>query len=121
MSATVSICISFFLSCFQSLMSIMIFSLSLKHILYIYLFVFFFFRLFFLIILHLEFLFFISHTGGPLLLMELAFLLRSVGAEVCWISNQKPSETNEVIYSLENRMLQRGVQVISISLSFHNS
>lgn len=43
--------------------------------------------------------------------MELAFLLRSVGAEVVWITNQKPVETNEVIYSLEHRMLDRGVQV----------
>ncbi|KAK9265955.1 hypothetical protein L1049_003479 [Liquidambar formosana] len=50
-------------------------------------------------------------AGGPLLLMELAFLLRSVGAEVCWITNQKPSGTDEVIYSLEHKMLDRGVQV----------
>ncbi|XP_068669386.1 uncharacterized protein [Aristolochia californica] len=55
----------------------------------------------------------LSLTGGPLLLMELAFLLRSVGSQVIWVSNQKPSESNEVIYSLENRMLDRGVQVIS--------
>lgn len=46
--------------------------------------------------------------------MELAFLLRGVGAEVCWITIQKPSETDEVIYSLENKMLDRGVQVISL-------
>ena len=26
-------------------------------------------------------------TGGPLLLMELSFLLRKVGAEVVWITN----------------------------------
>lgn len=50
--------------------------------------------------------------GGPLLLMELAFLLRSVGAEVCWITIQKPFDTDEVIYSLEHKMLDRGVQVI---------
>lgn len=43
--------------------------------------------------------------------MELAFLLRGVGAEVCWITNQKPSGTDEVIYNLENKMLDRGVQV----------
>ncbi|GJV05206.1 UDP-glycosyltransferase superfamily protein, partial [Tanacetum coccineum] len=45
--------------------------------------------------------------------MELAFLLRGVGAEVCWITNQKPSGTDEVIYNLENKMLDRGVQVFS--------
>ncbi|KAJ9703570.1 hypothetical protein PVL29_005063 [Vitis rotundifolia] len=54
----------------------------------------------------------LSLSGGPLLLMELAFLLRSVGAEVCWITNHKPSETDEVIYSLENKMQHRGVQVL---------
>ncbi|CAK9178485.1 unnamed protein product [Ilex paraguariensis] len=53
----------------------------------------------------------LSLSGGPLLLMELAFLLRSVGTEVVWITNQKPTETDEVIYSLERRMLDRGVQV----------
>jgi hypothetical protein len=46
------------------------------------------------------------------LLMELAFLLRSVGTEVCWITIQKPSATDGVIYSLEHKMLDRGVQVI---------
>ncbi|KAI3500026.1 hypothetical protein L1887_35841 [Cichorium endivia] len=55
----------------------------------------------------------LSLSGGPLLLMELAFLLRGVGAEVCWITNQKPSGTDEVIYNLENKMLDRGVQVFS--------
>ncbi|KAI3824301.1 hypothetical protein L1987_05756 [Smallanthus sonchifolius] len=52
-------------------------------------------------------------VGGPLLLMELAFLLRGVGAEVCWITVQKPLGKDEVIYSLENKMLDRGVQVLS--------
>jgi hypothetical protein len=52
--------------------------------------------------------------GGPLLLMELAFLLRSVGTEVFWITIQKPSETDEVVYSLEQKMLVRGVQVITV-------
>ncbi|KAJ0953445.1 putative alpha,alpha-trehalose synthase [Helianthus annuus] len=55
----------------------------------------------------------LSLSGGPLLLMELAFLLRGVGAEVCWITNQKPSGTDEVVYNLENKMLDRGVQVFS--------
>lgn len=55
----------------------------------------------------------LSVSGGPLLLMELAFLLRGVGAEVVWISNQKPNEPDEVIYSLEHKMLDRGVQVLS--------
>ncbi|KAB2604583.1 hypothetical protein D8674_042856 [Pyrus ussuriensis x Pyrus communis] len=53
----------------------------------------------------------LSLSGGPLLLMELAFLLRGVGAEVVWITNQKAEEDGEVVYSLENKMLDRGVQV----------
>ncbi|XP_057505356.1 uncharacterized protein LOC130788621 [Actinidia eriantha] len=55
----------------------------------------------------------LSLSGGPLLLMELAFLLRGVGAEVVWITNQKPTELDEVVYSLEHKMLDRGVQVFS--------
>ncbi|KAK1423583.1 hypothetical protein QVD17_18887 [Tagetes erecta] len=55
----------------------------------------------------------LSLSGGPLLLMELAFLLRGVGAEVCWITIQKPPGKDEVIYSLENKMMDRGVQVFS--------
>lgn len=47
------------------------------------------------------------------MLMELAFLLRSVGAKVAWITIQKPVDTDEVIYSLEHKMLTRGVQVLS--------
>ncbi|KAI4316856.1 hypothetical protein L6164_024796 [Bauhinia variegata] len=54
----------------------------------------------------------LSLSGGPLLLMELAFLLRAVGSEVVWITNQKPVEPDEVIYSLKNKMLDRGVQVL---------
>ncbi|XP_058224811.1 uncharacterized protein LOC131333975 isoform X3 [Rhododendron vialii] len=45
--------------------------------------------------------------------MELAFLLRGVGAEVVWITNQKPTEPDDVVYNLEHKMLDRGVQVIS--------
>lgn len=45
--------------------------------------------------------------------MELAFLLRSAGTEVYWITNQKLVTTDEVTYSLEHKMLDRGVQVIS--------
>lgn len=60
---------------------------------------------------------FVSHelslSGGPLLLMELAFLLRGVGAQVVWVTNQKPVESNKVTYSLEHKMLDRGVQVFS--------
>lgn len=44
-------------------------------------------------------------------MMELAFLLRSAGSEVVWITNQKPAESDQVIYSLEYKMLNRGVQV----------
>ncbi|XP_057731861.1 uncharacterized protein LOC130946968 [Arachis stenosperma] len=54
----------------------------------------------------------LSLSGGPLLLMELAFLLRGVGADVVWITNQKPPEPDQVIYSLESKMLDRGVQVL---------
>ncbi|KAL2512984.1 UDP-Glycosyltransferase superfamily protein [Abeliophyllum distichum] len=53
----------------------------------------------------------LSLSGGPLLLMELAFLLRGVGTEVVWITNQKLNELDEVIYSLEQKMKDRGVQV----------
>ncbi|KAL6224563.1 hypothetical protein ACLB2K_003418 [Fragaria x ananassa] len=55
----------------------------------------------------------LSLSGGPLLLMELAFLLRSVGTEVCWVTIQRPVHSDEVTYSLENKMLDRGVQVLS--------
>ncbi|XP_015381068.1 uncharacterized protein LOC102619440 isoform X2 [Citrus sinensis] len=55
----------------------------------------------------------LSLSGGPLLLMELAFLLRGVGTKVNWITIQKPSEEDEVVYSLEHKMWDRGVQVIS--------
>ncbi|KAL9245174.1 hypothetical protein vseg_018853 [Gypsophila vaccaria] len=55
----------------------------------------------------------LSLSGGPLLLMELAFLLRGVGADVVWITFQKPPGAEEVVYSLENKMLDRGVQVFS--------
>ncbi|KAI4388456.1 hypothetical protein MLD38_000778 [Melastoma candidum] len=55
----------------------------------------------------------LSLSGGPLLLMELAFLLRGVGAEVVWITNQKPADPDEVVFSLEHKMLDRGVQVFS--------
>uniref|UniRef100_A0A803PFG9 Glycosyl transferase family 1 domain-containing protein n=1 Tax=Cannabis sativa TaxID=3483 RepID=A0A803PFG9_CANSA len=55
----------------------------------------------------------LSLSGGPLLLMELAFLLRSVGAEIYWVTIQKPVDTGEVVYSLEHKMLNRGVQVFS--------
>ncbi|XP_020588794.1 uncharacterized protein LOC110030426 [Phalaenopsis equestris] len=55
----------------------------------------------------------LSLSGGPLLLMELAFLLRNVGAQVIWVTYQKPAEENEVIHSLEHKMMNRGVQVLS--------
>ncbi|CAA6661161.1 unnamed protein product [Spirodela intermedia] len=55
----------------------------------------------------------LSLSGGPLLLMELAFLLRGVGANVIWITAQRPLETNDVIYSLEHKMLDRGIKVLS--------
>ncbi|XP_039847005.1 uncharacterized protein LOC120706426 isoform X1 [Panicum virgatum] len=52
----------------------------------------------------------LSLSGGPLLLMELAFLLRHVGSQVVWITNQRSEETNDVTYSLEHKMLNHGVQ-----------
>ncbi|MBA0836903.1 hypothetical protein Goarm_009093 [Gossypium armourianum] len=55
----------------------------------------------------------LSLSGGPLLLMELAFLLREVGADVVWVTNQKQTESDDIIYSLEHKMLNRGVQVFS--------
>ncbi|KAL0432398.1 UNVERIFIED_CONTAM: hypothetical protein Slati_2574100 [Sesamum latifolium] len=55
----------------------------------------------------------LSLSGGPLLLMELAFLLRAVGTRVVWITNQKPTEPDEVIYSLERKMMDKGVEVMS--------
>lgn len=59
---------------------------------------------------------FVSHelslSGGPLLLMELAFLLRAVDTRVVWITNQKSTEPDEVAYSLEQRMAERGVEVL---------
>lgn len=48
--------------------------------------------------------------------MELAFLLRGAGSEVCWITNQKPAGADQVTYALENKMLDRGVQVYIIIL-----
>ncbi|KAJ4885017.1 UDP-Glycosyltransferase superfamily protein [Raphanus sativus] len=44
-----------------------------------------------------------SLSGGPLLLMELAFLLRGVGAEVVWTTNQKPVEADEVVISAKSQ------------------
>ena len=53
--------------------------------------------------------------------MELAFLLSGVGTEVVWLTNQKPVEPDEVIYSLEHKMLEKGVKVVlgSMLLSFY--
>ncbi|RYQ86133.1 hypothetical protein Ahy_B10g105817 isoform D [Arachis hypogaea] len=47
---------------------------------------------------------------GPLLLMELTFLLRGVGADVVWITNQKLSEPDQVIAVLKEK--------VSLDLSF---
>nr|XP_034596680.1 uncharacterized protein LOC117857886 isoform X1 [Setaria viridis]TKW12701.1 hypothetical protein SEVIR_5G052800v2 [Setaria viridis] len=54
----------------------------------------------------------LSLSGGPLLLMELAFLLRHVGSQVVWITNQRSEETNDITHSLEHKMLNHGVQVL---------
>ncbi|RZC44657.1 hypothetical protein C5167_037611 [Papaver somniferum] len=54
----------------------------------------------------------LSLSGGPLLLMELAFLLRSAGAKVVWITNRIQTEEDDVVHSLEHKMLDRGVQVL---------
>jgi hypothetical protein len=58
------------------------------------------------------------YAGGPLLLMELAFLLRQVGSQVVWVTNQRPEGTNDASYSLEHKMLNHGVQVWSSSHTF---
>nr|POE81719.1 hypothetical protein CFP56_58986 [Quercus suber] len=46
--------------------------------------------------------------------MELAFLLRGVGAEVVWITNQKSVELDDVVYSLEHkiRILLSGLSLV---------
>lgn len=44
--------------------------------------------------------------------MELAFLLIGVGTEVVWMTYQMTNEPDEVIYSLEQKMKDRGVQVL---------
>ncbi|RZC87736.1 hypothetical protein C5167_028189 [Papaver somniferum] len=54
----------------------------------------------------------LSLSGGPLLLMELAFLLTSVGSKVVWITSQKPTVEDQQMHSLEHKMLGRGVQVL---------
>jgi hypothetical protein len=50
-------------------------------------------------------------AGGPLLLMELALLLRQAGALVNWITNQKDVENNPVSHSLELKLIKNGIQV----------
>ncbi|KAJ3694299.1 hypothetical protein LUZ60_009779 [Juncus effusus] len=55
----------------------------------------------------------LSLSGGPLLLMELAFLLRGVGTKVIWITYPKSDESNDITINLEHKMLSHGVQVIS--------
>ena len=49
--------------------------------------------------------------GGPLLLMEFAYLLRGVDAEVVWITYQQAAESYAVLSSLENKLVAKGVQV----------
>ncbi|BBH07973.1 UDP-Glycosyltransferase superfamily protein [Prunus dulcis] len=39
--------------------------------------------------------------------------MKGVGTEVCWVTTMKPSDADVVIYSLEHKMLDRGVQVLS--------
>ncbi|PKU66221.1 hypothetical protein MA16_Dca009595 [Dendrobium catenatum] len=55
----------------------------------------------------------LSFSGGPLLLMELAFLLRNVGGRVIWITYKRPAEENEVIHTLDHKMMNRGLQALS--------
>ena len=50
-------------------------------------------------------------AGGPLLLMELALLLKQAGAQVKWITNQKDTERNHVSHSLESKLIKNGIQV----------
>ncbi|KAF3335880.1 Lipopolysaccharide core [Carex littledalei] len=55
----------------------------------------------------------LSLSGGPLLLMELAFLLRGVSSKVVWITYPKTDEANDVTNRLEHKMLNHGVELIN--------
>ncbi|XP_078157022.1 uncharacterized protein LOC144552872 [Carex rostrata] len=55
----------------------------------------------------------LSLSGGPLLLMELAFLLRGVSSKVVWITYPKTDEANDVTSRLEHKMLNHGVELIN--------
>ena len=53
--------------------------------------------------------------------MELAFLLSGVGTEVVWLTNKKPVEPDEDNYSVEHKVLEKGVEVVlgSMLLSYY--
>ncbi|KAH6554532.1 hypothetical protein KP509_1Z327500 [Ceratopteris richardii] len=53
----------------------------------------------------------LSLTGGPLLLMELAVLLKRAGGDVKWITNQKDTERNPTSQGLEAKLIKNGIQV----------
>ncbi|KAJ4813352.1 UDP-Glycosyltransferase superfamily protein [Rhynchospora pubera] len=55
----------------------------------------------------------LSLSGGPLLLMELAFLLRGVNTKVVWITYPKTEEANDVTNRLEHKMLNHGVELLN--------
>lgn len=51
----------------------------------------------------------LSLTGGPLLLMELAVLLKNAGADVMWVTNQKDIDNNTVSQRLETKLVDNAV------------
>ncbi|KAH7331584.1 hypothetical protein KP509_20G041300 [Ceratopteris richardii] len=54
----------------------------------------------------------LSLTGGPLLLMELAVLLKRAGGDVKWITNQKDTERNPTSQGLEAKLIKNGIQIL---------
>ncbi|MCO5578358.1 hypothetical protein L7F22_032199 [Adiantum nelumboides] len=48
----------------------------------------------------------LSLSGGPLLLMELAVLLKRAGGDVKWVTNQKDAEKTMISQNLEAKLLK---------------
>lgn len=53
----------------------------------------------------------LSLTGGPLLLMELAVLLKNAGGAVKWVTNQKETDNTAVSQKLEAKLVANGIQI----------
>ncbi|KAI5070902.1 hypothetical protein GOP47_0013153 [Adiantum capillus-veneris] len=54
----------------------------------------------------------LSLSGGPLLLMELAVLLKRAGGDVKWVTNQKDTEKHMISQNLEAKLLKNGIQIL---------